>query len=344
VSVPLEVERPRVFVTRRLPVPIDDLASLLPDAEIVISPDDRPITEAALRAGARGARGLVTQLTDRIDADFFDEHPQLEVVANIAVGHENLAAAAGAERGVFCTNTPGVLTDATADLTFALLLALTRRLREGEHLVRNHEFTGFSPSLLLGRGLRGRTLGIVGFGRIGQAVATRARAFGLQVLVSARPGLAPATLAAHEAEAVPFGELLRRSDVVSLHAPLTPQTHHVMNRAALFALKRGGVLLNTARGPLVDEDALADALEAGHLGGAGLDVHEHEPRVHPRLLARTDVVLLPHLGSATLETREAMVRLAFANVASVLRGEAPPTPVVPLTHATRRDLRLAEKS
>jgi glyoxylate reductase len=352
--------RPRVFVTRRLPVPIADLTSLLPGAELLIAPDDRAITSSELTEGARGAVALVTQLTDPIDAAFLDAHPSLEVVANVAVGHENLAAEAGAERGVFLTNTPGVLTDATADLTLALLLAQTRRIREGEDLVRSREFTGFSPSLLLGRGLRGRTLGIVGFGRIGQAVAIRARAFGLHVLACSRRPIPADVLAAHRVPAGPgagaetavglgveevsFAELLRRADVVSLHVPLTADTRALLDRAALFAMKPGALLLNTARGPLVDEDALADALAAGHLGGAGLDVYEHEPTVHPRLLDRADVVLLPHLGSATHETREAMVRLAFQNVAAALRGETPPNVIAPLRAPARRDLRLAQKS
>lgn len=342
----MSAARPRVFVTRRLPVPIDDLATLVPGATIDVADHDRPITADELQRGAHDAVAIVTQLTDRIDAAFLDANPTIEIVANVAVGHENLAATEGAARGVFLTNTPGVLTDATADLTLALLLAQTRRLREGEILVRNQSFTGFSPSLLLGCGLRERSLGVVGFGRIGQAVATRAHAFGLRILVASHGprALAAELLDAHHAEEVPLDELLRRADFVSLHAPLTDTTRHLIDRAALATMKSGAVLINTARGPLVDEDALADALESGHLGGAALDVHEHEPAVHPRLLARDDVVLLPHLGSATRETREAMVRLAFTNVAAALRGETPPNTIRPLTSPARRDLRLPNRS
>lgn len=317
----------KVFVTRPPPVPID-LSAALPRASVTVSPHDRPLTPAELATAAKGADALVTQLTDRIDAAFLDAHPRLRIVANVAVGHENLDAAAGAKRGVWMTNTPGVLTEATANLTIALLLTLTRRLYEGETLVREGRWEGFSPGLLLGRDLRGLTLGLVGFGRIARAVADRARVFGLRVVATGRGPIDPAVAAAHGALPVSREELLASADIVSLHAPLSAETRHLIDAATLASMRPGSMLLNTARGPLVDEDALADALERGHLAGAALDVHEHEPKVHPRLAARADVVLLPHLGSATRETREAMLRLALQNVAAVSAGERPPTPIV----------------
>lgn len=323
----------KVLVTRPPPVPID-LSAALPGATITVSPHDRALAPDELAQAALGFDALVTQLTDRIDETFLAAHPQLRVVANVAVGHENLDATAGAARGVWMTNTPGVLTEATANLTIALLLSLTRRLYEGETLVRTGGWEGFSPGLLLGHDIEGRTLGLVGFGRIAQAVARRARAFGMRVLATSRRPIATALLETHDVEETDLPTLLGRADVVSLHAPLTAQTRGLIDAPALARMQPGSLLLNTARGPLLDEDALADALERGHLGGAALDVHAHEPRVHPRLLARADVVLLPHLGSATHETREAMLRLALRNVAAVLSGEAPPTPIVS-TIATR---------
>lgn len=317
----------KVLLTRPPPVPID-LSAALPGAEITVSPHDRSLDPAELARAAVGFDALVTQLTDRVDEGVLGALPQLRIVANVAVGHENLDAHAGARRGVWMTNTPGVLTEATANLTLALLLSVTRRLFEGETLVRSGHWRGFSPGLLLGHDLQGKTLGLIGFGRIGQAVARRARAFDLRVLVTSRRPIPPTLRAELEVEELSMPSLLARSQVVSLHAPLSPETHRMIDASALAQMPRGSWLLNTARGPLVHEDALADALECGHLAGAALDVHEQEPRVHPRLLSRADVVLLPHLGSATHETREAMLRLALRNVAAVLAGQTPPTPIV----------------
>ena len=218
------------------------------------------------------------------------------------------------------TNTPGVLTDATADLAIALLLAITRRLGEAERLIRSGEPWAWSIDFMLGRGLRGKTLGIVGYGEIGRAVAARARAFGLEVVYTKRSR-------GDEPGQVELGELLARSHVVSLHCPLTPETRHLIDADALAAMRDDAYLINTARGPVVDEPALAAALRDGVIAGAGLDVFEHEPEVHPDLLGLENVVLIPHLGSATVETRTAMAELAAANVVAVLAGDDPPTPV-----------------
>ncbi len=272
-----------------------------------------------------GAQGVVTLLANPVTEAVLSACPYLEVVGNCAVGYDNVDIDAACRRGVWVTNTPNVLTEATADLTWALILAVTRRIVEADGLVRAGRFMGWRLDLLLGRGLQGQTLGVVGWGRIGRAVARRALVFGMKV-VFATPSPPPEP--EPPARAVALDELLAASTVVSLHCPLTPATRHLLDHTRLAQMRPGAVLVNTSRGPLVDEDALVAALASGHLGGAGLDVYEHEPTVHPGLLGRADVVLLPHIGSATSETRAAMAELAADNVRAVLAGEEPPTPVV----------------
>jgi glyoxylate reductase len=302
----------RLFVTR--PLPLDAAAAAGPDIEVTVFPHDRAPTRAELLEGARGQGALVTLLSEKVDAALLDALPDLRVVANVAVGLDNIDLAACAARSVLVTHTPDVLTAATADLAWALILAVARRVLEGDALVRAGGFRGFSPTLLLGLELSGATLGLFGYGRIAQAVARRARAFEMDVLFTSRspaPG------------AVALDELLARADVLSIHCPLTPETRHAIGAPQLARMKKGALLVNTARGPVVDEAALADSLAAGHLGGAGLDVYEEEPRVHPALLGRSDVVLLPHLGSATLATRRRMASMAIGDAARVLRGLPP---------------------
>ncbi|WP_328443340.1 2-hydroxyacid dehydrogenase [Amycolatopsis sp. NBC_00438] len=311
---------PKIVVTRWIP---DDAVKVLAEAgDVTVSPAERPLTTAELHEFAAGAAAVVGMLHDRLDGALADAAgPDLKVVANVAVGYDNVDVPALAERGVVVTNTPGVLTDATADLAFGLLLAITRRLGEGERLLRSRTPWSFHLGFLLGSGLQGKTLGIVGLGEIGRAVAKRAEAFGMSIVYTGRSNRGDGF--------VSFEELLDRSDVVSLHCPLTPETRHLIDAAALRAMKPGAYLVNTTRGPVVDEAALADALEAGEIAGAALDVFEHEPDVEPRLLGRDDVVLSPHLGSATLETRTAMAVLAARNVAAVLAGRPPLTEVKP---------------
>jgi len=311
---------PRVVVTRALPEPA--LASLRESgADVWVSPEDRALAPDELHAAIRGADAAVTMLHDTVDAAFLDAAgDRLRVIANVAVGYDNVDVDAARSRGVAVTNTPGVLTDATADLAIALLLAVTRRLGEAERLIRSGEPWAWSIDFMLGRGLRGKTLGIVGYGDIGRAVAARARAFGLEVVYTKRSR-------GDEPGQVELGELLARSHVVSLHCPLTPETRHLIDADALAAMRDDAYLINTARGPVVDEPALAAALRDGVIAGAGLDVFEHEPQVHPDLLGLENVVLIPHLGSATVETRTAMAELAAANVVAVLAGDDPPTPV-----------------
>ncbi|HKS43539.1 MAG TPA: D-glycerate dehydrogenase [Amycolatopsis sp.] len=316
----------RIVVTRRVPEAALDI--LREAGEVWMSDVDRPLSPDELRKAARGAAAIVSMLHDRIDGTVADSAgPGLRVVANVAVGYDNVDVAALAERGVLVTNTPGVLTDATADLTFGLLLALTRRIAEGDRLLRARRPWSFHLGFMLGAGLRGKTLGIVGLGQIGQAVARRAKAFGMRIIYSGRSR--SAAEAGLDARFVPTAELLATADVVSLHCPLTPETTHLIDAEALAVMKPGAFLVNTTRGPVVDEPALADALLHGEIAGAALDVFEKEPEVEPRLLELDNVVLTPHLGSATVETRTEMALLAARNVAAVLSGGEPLNPVHP---------------
>jgi glyoxylate reductase len=267
-------------------------------------------------------------LTERIDAELLDAAgPQLKVVSNVAVGYDNINVPACTERGIVATNTPGVLTEATADIAFGLILMATRRLGEGERLIRAGQAWKWGMFFLLGSSLQGKTLGVVGMGGIGQATARRAKAFGMDIVYQSRSEIDPAIAAELGARRVDLDELLTVSDVISLHCPYGPATHHLIGAEQLSAMKSSTYLVNTARGPIVDEAALAAALREGVIAGAGLDVFEHEPQVHPELLDLENVTLVPHLGSATVETRTAMAVLAADNTLAVLRGEQPPTPI-----------------
>jgi glyoxylate reductase len=313
-------------VTNRLP---PSAVELLREAgEVRAEERETAIPRAELLELVAGAEAVLTLLGDRVDDELLDAAgPQLRCIANVAVGYDNVDVAAAERRGVTVTNTPGVLDDATADLTLALILAATRRLAEGDRLVRSGRDWNWGMHFMLGSSLQGRLLGIVGLGGIGKWVAQRARAFGMEIAYHQR-NPAPAEVAtALGAKRMPLAQLLVEADVVSLHCPLTPETHHLIGAAELEAMKPTAVLVNAARGPIVDEAALAEALTEGKIAAAGLDVYEREPRVEPRLLELDNVVLSPHLGSATVETRTAMAELAARNAISVLSGQGPLTPV-----------------
>ena len=271
---------------------------------------------------------IVPLLTRWVGGTQLKSLPNLRIVANVAVGYNNVDVVAAEMRGVLVTNTPGVLTDATADLTWALILATARRLVEGVDLVRSGKWTGWHPEQLLGLELRGHTLGLLGAGRIGQAVGRRAPAFGLRILYTARTAK-PDFERDTGATRVQLSRLLDDSDILSLHVPSSPETKGIINAETLGRMKPGAILINTSRGDLVREEALAQSLENGQLGAAGLDVYTEEPSIHPRLLAAPRTVLLPHIGSATEETRRKMATIAIANVQSVLSGKLPLTPVYP---------------
>ncbi len=275
-----------------------------------------------LRGRIADADAVVCLLTDQIDRAVIDAGARLRIIANVAVGFNNIDVAYAARKNIIVTNTPDVLTEAVADFTWALILAVTRRLGEGERLVRRGAWKGWALDLLPGAGLAGKQLGIVGFGRIGRAVARKATAFGMTVACRSR-----STVEVEGVTPLPLDALLATSDVVSLHVPLGRDTHHLIDQSALARMKRSAYLVNTSRGPIVDEAALAWALREHLISGAALDVYENEPAVHPDLLRAENVVLSPHLGSATAETRVAMADLAVRNVAAVLQGKAPLTPI-----------------
>jgi glyoxylate reductase len=269
------------------------------------------------------ADGLLALLGIRIDDALLDGAPKLRVVANYAVGYDNVDLAATARRGVVVTNTPGVLTDATADLTMALMLAAARRLGEGAAMVAEGRWHGWEPEQLPALDLDGAQLGIVGLGRIGQAVARRARGFGMRIVYAQPRPAAPEVEAALGARRLSVDELVATSDIVSLHCPLSPATRHLMNATRIAAMKPRAVLVNTARGPIVDEEALAAALARGHLLGVGLDVFEHEPHVPAALVTNPRAIVMPHLGSSTPRTRAAMAEMAAQSIADVLAGRRP---------------------
>jgi glyoxylate reductase len=304
-------ERPGVLLTRRIPSAIHQRLAAAADVDLYEGPSAMPADELLRRL--KGKHGLIAVLTDKVTADLLAAADSLKVVANIAVGYDNIDVPAAKARGVVVTNTPDVLTEATAELTWGLILAAARRIAEGDRLIRRNAWKGWALDFMLGTELRGKQLGIIGRGRIGRAVAARAPVFGMHVAFSK-----------HD---MSFDELLITSDVITIHTPLTPETRHMIDRRALARMKRTAILVNTARGPVVDEEGLAWALKERLIAAAALDVYEREPVVHEALLELENVVLAPHLGSATRETRTAMIDLAVSNVLAVLRGAPPLTPL-----------------
>lgn len=316
--------RPVVGLTRRLPAAVE--AALAERFDVRPAPTDVQLGVPELARAVREVDAIVCTVTDPFAPEVFAGGPlRTRILANFGVGVNHIALDAAKAAGVVVTNTPDVLTEDTADLAVALMLAVLRRLGEGERELRAGRWTGWRPTHLLGRRLSGKTLGVVGLGRIGRAVARRAElGFGMSVLAWSRSRKRASEAGTRIERVNRLDELLERSDVVSLHCPLVRTTHHLIGAPQLARMRPHAVLVNTSRGPVVDEAALVEALRAGRIGGAGLDVYEDEPRVHPGLLDREDVVLLPHLGSATVETREAMGMRALTNLEAFFAGQEPP--------------------
>ena len=313
----------RVLVTRE--IPDAGLRALEPFDVTVLH--ERPPERDELLDAVRGVSGILATATERIDGEIMDAAgDHLRVVANMAVGYDNVDVDAARDRRIVVTNTPGVLDETTADVTFMLLLAAARRLGEGERLLRAGRWEWWGPKQLMGQDVWGKRLGIIGFGRIGQSVARRGKGFGMEILYHNR-SRKPDAEQELDARRLDLDELLETADFVSVHTPLTDETRYLIGGPELEKMKPEAVLVNTSRGPVVDEAALADALESGQIFAAGLDVYEAEPEVHPKLLDLENVVLAPHIGSASVETRERMAALAAENIAAVLSGEEPKTPV-----------------
>jgi glyoxylate reductase len=325
--------KPTIYVTRRLPQPaLDRLAEVF---DVSVNPDDRVLAKDEIIRNVKGRDALLCLLTDTIDADVMDAEPKLQVLSNYAVGFNNIDIAAATIRQLPVTNTPGVLTETSADLTFALIMAVARRITEGDRLTRAGQFHGWGPMMLLGVDVYGKTLGIVGLGRIGEAVARRATGFNMNVLYTNRSPRLEAEQR-YGARRVPLDTLLRESDFVSLHVPLNKETHHLIGERELNQMKPTAFLINTARGPVVDEKALVMALRNKTIAGAGLDVYEREPLLENGLTDLENAVLLPHIASATIETRTRMGLLAVENAIAVIEGRRPAHLVNPEVFASRR--------
>jgi glyoxylate reductase len=325
----MPAKKPLVIVTRKLPDAVETRMRELFDAKLNV--DDKPMSRADLAAAMGIANVLVPTVTDRIDAALIAEAgPNLKLIANFGTGVDNIDVKAATDKGITVTNTPGVLTEDTADMTMALILAVPRRLVEGVKELEADRFKGWAPSWMLGNRLHGKRLGIVGMGRIGQAVAKRAKGFGLQIHYHNRKPVAAAI--EQELEATyweSLDQMLARMDIVSVNCPHTPATYHLLSARRLKLMKPSAYIVNTARGEVIDENTLARMLEAGQLSGAGLDVFENEPAVNPKLLKARNVVLLPHMGSATIEGRIDMGEKVIVNIKSFTDGHKPPDRVIP---------------
>jgi glyoxylate reductase len=315
----------KVFCTYKLP---DYVKKILSGYEIKMNDKNKQLSKKEIMKNASDSLAILSMLTDKIDREVIDGCPNLKVISNCAAGYDNIDIDYARKKNIAVTNVPGVLTEATADLAFGLLLATCRRIVEADKFTREGHFVGWRYDLLQGMELQGKTLGIVGMGRIGRAVAKRALAFGMNVLYHNRKPLSKEMEHELTARYVNLEELLKESDIISLHVPLTEETHHLLNKKRLKMIKKTAYLINTARGPVIDEDALIKILENNEIAGAGLDVYENEPNVPERLKHLQNVVLLPHIGSATKETRENMLLKAAQNIKSVLNRQKPFSRVV----------------
>jgi lactate dehydrogenase-like 2-hydroxyacid dehydrogenase len=325
----MAVRKPKVIVTRKLPDPVETRMRELFDTELNLT--DQPMSRAELEAAVARADVLAPTITDKVDAALLAKAgPQLKLIANFGAGVDHIDVIAATDLGITVTNTPGVLTEDTADMTMALIMAVARRLVEGASVVESGAFQGWAPTWMLGRRITGKRLGIVGMGRIGQAVARRARAFGLQIHYHNRK---PVSLRiAEELEATyweSLDQMLARMDIISVHSPHTPATYHLLSARRLKLLQPHAIVVNTARGEIIDEDALADLLASGKIAGVGLDVFEFEPAINPKLLRQPNAVLLPHMGSATIEARVDMGEKVIINIRTWMDGHRPPDRVIP---------------
>ena len=319
--------KPQVLITHHLPEAAVDLVRQA--CEVQLDPQDRHLTPEALCQAVRGKAGLICLVTDRIDTQVLAAGKALKIVANVAAGYDNVDVQAATARGIAVTNTPGAVTDSTADFAWGLLFSIARRIPEADRYIRSGRWTEWQLMVLLGRDIHEQTLGIVGMGRIGQAVARRARGFGMRLLYHNRHRLEATLEAELGATWVPLSTLLQEADFVSLHVPLNDTTTHLIGAAELRMMRSTAYLINTARGPVVDEQSLAHALKANWIAGAALDVFEDEPHIAPDLLALENVVLAPHIGSASVATRTKMAMMAAQNLLAGLRGERPPNLVNP---------------
>jgi glyoxylate reductase len=318
------MDLPRVYVTRRIPEQGLDLLRQV--AEVRVNPEDSPVPRAELLDAIKDCQGVIGLLTERIDAEFFDAAPNLKGYANYAVGFDNIDVPEATRRGLPVTNTPDVLTNATAECAWSLLFSVARRVVESDKVMRSGTWPGWGPLQFIGGDVTGKTLGIVGAGRIGTAMARMSRGFDMPVLYTSSSGRRNETLDKElNARLVSFGELLEESDFISLHTPLTPGTRHLFGTEAFRRMKKTAYIINTARGPVIDEQALLTALKAGAIAGAGLDVYENEPALTPGLAELDNVVLLPHIGSGTESARTDMSVLAARNMLAMLKGQRPET-------------------
>ncbi len=322
----MEILSKKIFVTRRIPQPGLDL---LRDFEVTINPEDRVLTHQEVIKGAKGKDAVLCLLTDPVDSEMMDAAPTVKIFANYAVGFNNIDVDAATKRKVAVTNTPGVLTDTTADMAWALMMAAARRIVESDRYTRAGHFHGWGPMLFLGVDVHHKTLGIIGMGRIGQAMARRASGFGMKILYYDEHPLSPEKETELKVAYVSMEQLLRESDFVSLHVPLMPSTYELIGEAELKLMKPSAIFINTARGPLVDEKALVNALRTKTIFAAGLDVFEDEPALAPGLIELDNVVIAPHIASASIDTRTKMATMAAGNIVAFFKGEVPPNIVNP---------------
>lgn len=324
----------RIYITR--PIFPEVLRTLQERFVVDMNPDDRVLSRAELIDRSGSTTGLLSFLTDTVDADVLKAAPNLRVVANFAVGFNNIDVSTATRLGIAVTNTPGVLTESTADFTWALLMAVSRRVCEGDRFVREGRFDAWGPQMLLGHDVFGKTLGLIGLGRIGRAVARRAQGFRMKVLYNGPDAIPDDIVRELGVERVDIQEMFRRSDFISIHVPLLPSTKHLLDDEAFQLMKPNCIVINTSRGPVVNEQALVRALAARKIAGAGLDVYEREPQIEPELLRMDNVVLAPHIASASWDTRMKMCSMAADNLTAVLEGIRPPNLVNPDVWDSRR--------